>query len=261
MRTGDIKVTNVYRTNNLGQFKIMIDNREVKEQRIKKLMDSIARNGWLHAPIMVNERNEVIDGQGRLEACKRLKRDIEYIVVPGFGINECRELNKNTRNWTTLDYIDSYAAGGNANYIRLKNLLKIYPKINAVMFAAGLYGATNVGNGEKLKSGRVVLTDEIYDEAARCLAWLATLKPTMEAIENSRKSLERGLIAAYVNPAADNDRMAEQLQRYCRQVAEVSTIDGALKELSRIYNIRIRGPKVYLDTDYAKLKEGMEALK
>lgn len=151
MRTGDIKVTNVYRTNNLGQFKIMIDNREVKEQRIKTLMDSISRNGWLHAPIMVNERNEVI--------------------------------------------------------------------------------------------------------------WLATLRPTMEAIENSRKSLELGLIAAYVNPAADNDRMAEQLQRQCRQVAEVSTIDGALKELSRIYNIRIRGPKVYLDTDYAKLKEGMEALK
>lgn len=261
MRTGDTKVTNVYRTNNLEQFKIMMYNRDVKEQRIKTLMESIEKNGWLHAPIMVNERNEVIDGQGRLEACRRLNKGIEYIVVPGFGINECRELNRNTRNWTTTDYINSYAAGGNVNYIRLKNLLKIYPKVQIAMFAAGIYGGVSLGNMAAAKSGRVVISDEIYENAARCLTWLAGLKPTLEGIESPSRPMELGLIAAYVNPAADNKRLAEQLQRYCRQVAEVSTVDGALKELSRIYNIRIRGPKVYLDTDYAKLKEGLEALK
>lgn len=68
----DKKTTNVYETTNYSKFKKMLDNREVSPNRVQKIVKSIDQVGYVMSPIIVNEKMEVIDGQGRLAAAGRV---------------------------------------------------------------------------------------------------------------------------------------------------------------------------------------------
>ena len=67
----DKKVMNVYSTENYRRFKKLLDNREVTPQRVNQIMKSIRDVGYIVSPIIVNEKYEVIDGQGRLAAAEQ----------------------------------------------------------------------------------------------------------------------------------------------------------------------------------------------
>lgn len=60
----------VYEEKDYSKFKRLENNRDVTESRKEKLKASIA-SGEILNPIIVNEKMEIIDGQGRYEAKKR----------------------------------------------------------------------------------------------------------------------------------------------------------------------------------------------
>ena len=60
-------------TKNYEMFQKLEGNRPVLERRINKIIASINNVGYITSPIIVNDKYEVIDGQGRLEALKQLK--------------------------------------------------------------------------------------------------------------------------------------------------------------------------------------------
>ena len=63
----------IYETTSYSQFKTMEGNRAVKDGRVNKIVESINKIGYVLSPILVNEKMEVIDGQGRLSALERDK--------------------------------------------------------------------------------------------------------------------------------------------------------------------------------------------
>ena len=71
----------------------------------------------MYTLIFVNEKNEVIDGQHRLQACKELKLPVNYIVLNGYGLKEVQKLNANTKQWSANDYMNGYCDLGYKNYI------------------------------------------------------------------------------------------------------------------------------------------------
>jgi len=113
-------------TRDYEKFKMLKGNRATSPARIKKIQTSIMNVGYITSPILVNEKMEIIDGQGRFEALKGLKMPIEYIMHPGIALKECQAMNIYQSNWKLLDYIKSYAEVGNQNYIRLQSLLDEY---------------------------------------------------------------------------------------------------------------------------------------
>lgn len=113
------------RTTDYSMFRAMTGNRMVSEARVKKIMDSIMEVGWISNPILINEKNEVIDGQGRLEALRRLGMPVEYRVVPGLTVRECRALNETT-SWHNPEYIKSWSDTGNESYKRLWQMMTMY---------------------------------------------------------------------------------------------------------------------------------------
>ena len=112
-------------TRNYEIFKKLQGNRAVQEDRIKNIINSINEVGYIKSPIVVNEKREVIDGQGRLEAAERLNLPIHYIIVPGIGIEECRAMNINQKSWGLTDYIKSYADMGQESFILIQKIIKI----------------------------------------------------------------------------------------------------------------------------------------
>ena len=62
----------IHSTNDLSVFKILEGNRNINLANVERLVKSIEENGFLQMPIIVNENYEVIDGQHRLMAAKKL---------------------------------------------------------------------------------------------------------------------------------------------------------------------------------------------
>ena len=128
----------IHVTDNYSDFKCIDGNRSVRDDRVNKIVESINKVGYVLSPILVNEKMEVIDGQGRLAALERLKLPVHYMVQDGIGIKECQQMNIHQSNWTTYDFIQSYAMTGNDNYKRLQSIVDKFKSLPIYFFCGGL---------------------------------------------------------------------------------------------------------------------------
>lgn len=244
------EVGTVYETNDLSMFKILKNNRDVKEIRKQALIESIDKNGYITNPIIVNEKYEVIDGQGRLEACKELGSPIDYVIVPNIGIDECRVLNMNTTNWRIVDFIKSYAEEGMEDYKRIYELSKMGFGIRTYMFTIGLYGGSGVAE-RVLREGRAICSEETFWNAKEALEYLKTVKPFIEQIDGRKSDFESAVVFAYKDENCDNKRLSESLAKYYSTISNVINIKSATDEISKVYNRNIKGKeRLYLSEDY-----------
>lgn len=117
-------VNEVYKTNDLSIFKQMRGNRPVNPQHISRLAHSMEVYGCLQNPILVNQDMLVIDGQHRLEAARKSKKSVYYIIVKNYNLKEIQVLNLNQKNWTKKDFMDGYADMGLKPYIKLRDFYR-----------------------------------------------------------------------------------------------------------------------------------------
>lgn len=96
----------IHETKNYSQFNKLIGNREIHDGHVQNLMESISKY-YMPVPIVVNAKMEVIEGQHRIEACKRLELPIYYIIDDNAKLEEVHELNKHRRSWNMLDFLMS----------------------------------------------------------------------------------------------------------------------------------------------------------
>ena len=68
------KVT--YETKNYDQFKTLEGNRSIDQKNVNNIEQNMREHGVLPTVIIVNEKMEVIDGQHRIEALKRLHEPV-----------------------------------------------------------------------------------------------------------------------------------------------------------------------------------------
>ena len=67
-------------TTDYSKFKLMPDNRDVDKKHVAELIINIRKRGQLQ-PILINEKWEVLDGQGRLRCgCKLLEYSSDVFV-------------------------------------------------------------------------------------------------------------------------------------------------------------------------------------
>jgi len=120
-------VTVVETTTDYDLFKPLNGNRMIDESLIRRLVNSFSKR-YLFSPILVNEYFEIVDGQHRYEAAKELNLPINYISVPGYGLHEIQILNSNTKNWTKLDYLDSYCELNIPAYLTMRDFMREFPE-------------------------------------------------------------------------------------------------------------------------------------
>jgi len=119
-------VTPIYVTKNYNLFKILDGNRGVKNSHVARLVHSFGLN-YLISPITVNENWEIIDGQHRFEAAKKLELEIYFFIVQGYNLNEVQTLNQNASNWNKNDFVESYSKLGVSEFLELKKFMEHYP--------------------------------------------------------------------------------------------------------------------------------------
>lgn len=131
----DEVIGQIYYTKNLKQFKVLEGNREVE---FDKKMYEQALEGYL-IPILVNEKNEVIDGQHRLYHAHLADTGIKYIVGNGLTKDDVIRVNINQRKWNLKDFIASYMHEGNEEYTKLFNHINdnVMPSSSLIAIALG----------------------------------------------------------------------------------------------------------------------------
>ena len=228
---------NVYVTKDYSIFKRLVGNRDIPESRISKIVESIQTIGWVHNPIIVNEKMEVIDGQGRLTALQRLKMPVEYIIAEGAGNKECIYMNMNMVNWKLPDFIKSYAEQGNENYQRLLSLMQRYANGNLDIISTAVYRVSKSKHRD-IKQGILQLTEEQYRAAVPRLEYI---KPILEEIDDKKLpgsivTLMQTLIYYYDYPEVDKDRLRYSVEKNIYNATPWVLNTDCEREVENAYN-------------------------
>jgi hypothetical protein len=235
----------VYATDNYGIFKKLQGNREVVNARKKQLIESISERGWIRCPIVVNEKMEVIDGQGRLEALQELGLPVEYVIAQGATIDDCVSLNVKQSNWRHIDYIKCFADMGRGDYGLLLGLYGKYEHLSetCVNTLAGNSNADGAAGSKEIKDGNFTIRDKenLYDLmrfADKCMAVVGTGNGRVRHWCAAFKFV-------YYTKNIPNDVFLEKLIKNRTFIAPVATMRQTLECLEKIYNYGSKKSRVY----------------
>lgn len=121
-------VNQVNQTNDYAMFKTLNGNRVLNKLHVSRLMESF-KTSYLLSPILINQHNQIIDGQHRFEAAKLLGLPINFIICNDYGIKEVQILNTNTKNWKKEDYLNAYCDLKYPEYLKFRNFMRHYPEL------------------------------------------------------------------------------------------------------------------------------------
>lgn len=237
------KVSEVYQTTNYEQFKKLPGNRELKEENVLKKMKSIKQFGQL-APIIISLLGFVIEGQHRLEACRRLGIPVTYIIDGDAGLKEAIECNANQKNWGPYDFAFANAQKGIKDY---SILLEFQAKYNlSISVALELLsasvrkdkgGETNIAS---FRDGKFkVINYEMADVIAKDVLWYLKY---FKKSKNLR--FVRALSTCYYTPKFSPIRMREKMSGISveanRKLMGCITFNDYISILEYIYNYNAR---------------------
>ena len=234
----------IYITTDYEGFIFTDWNRDVSNARVVKMVESIKTAGWLPEPVLVNERFEIIDGQSRVKALEKLNMPIYFCIRKGIGRKECQTLNLFQKNWSTSDYINSYIADGNVNYIWLNSMMKKYKELSAGVVQAVCVNKGKPMNGmasgkvsEKVASGSLKVSEEEKRHIEGVLFFLSRFSETSDYLGGRKDTFYASLTYLYDFDVVDNDRVVRVVNnaRYDGLVSS-GTVEGWLQQIEELYN-------------------------
>lgn len=240
-----IAVGEIFCSTDYASFKKLLGNRAVSVSRKALIRESIRQRGWIRNPIIVNERMEIIDGQGRFEALVELGLPVEYVVAPGATIVDCVALNMKQANWKNRDYVECYAALGFDNY---KLLLSLYGKYDylpetCINILVGASNSDGGGCSREVRDGGLKII-----EKTSLLDRLAFADECMRIIGdcNGRTRLWCGALKfVYLCKKIDTDLFLKKIRKRRSLIVPCANIKQVLECLEQIYNYGSRTDKVY----------------
>lgn len=250
-------VGQVFSSRDYDSFLKLDGNRSVLEPRKNSIKESIIEHGWIRNPIVVNEKMEIIDGQGRFEALQELGMPIQYVISEGATIDDCIALNLKQKNWQTLDYIKCYADIGKASYRVLYNLIREYQGKghmsfeNIVIFASKHNNAGNAsGTRGTVKNGTYELIGT--EQTVKKLLDFAADACSAIGVQRGRlRTWAPAIKFVYFCNEIDNNLFLEKLNKYSESISVAVSLEQALSCFERIYNYNMRsGNRVYFRQAY-----------
>lgn len=233
----------------------------MEQKRIVKIIHSLETIGWMPSVVVVNEKFEVIDGQGRLESLKALKLPVEFVICEGATIEECTIMNINSTNWKLIDFVYRYAedekSANNSSYKKLQKLIELYPRIPVNVIGCAVRGMPL--DNKTIKDNRVYITDEMYEKAIPQLDYLIDI---LDSINNVKISNHGGvktylffaIIFCYNLPDIDRQRLKVSIVNHISSPAAVwMDICTAVTFIQNCYNKGLSATKkIYMDAEYKK---------
>lgn len=245
------EVNKIYKTDNYGMFKRLEGNRAVSSIRKKRLNDSFDKVGQIPSPIVVNEKMEIIDGQGRFEVSKERNLPIYFTVINGLGDRECICMNTGTMNWTMRDYVDFYAEKGLEDYKVLQELDDKYtnvPLSSIIPIARGVNNRNQKDSIGNIAEGNYKVTIEL-DVLDSTLEFIDTLTPYLRKFAKMQ-AIVPVLYFCYKCKEIDNNLLKKKILENSHLMSISKDVPTLCDSIGEIYNRNKRGKLISFRTEY-----------
>lgn len=249
------KVSSVFKTFDYDDFVRLVGNRSIGEKRIRTVMESINAVGQMKSPILINDKKEVIDGQARLEAFRRLHLPVYFVVAEGIGIKECISMNIKQSNWSMMDYIDCYAEIGNQSYKYVKMLLERHKgklPLTVILWVA----SKGQNRYEGFKAGNYVMMSEEFQEAESILQYLALFTDVLTTALGRVELYYHAIAFCYSHKDVDRKRLINVIHSRSFDLTPIANELQAIEIIDKIYNYKAReNSRILLANDWRAEKE------
>ena len=105
----------ILETTRFDQFKLIKGNRPINDRHLGVLLKAI-ESRQLFTLGIVNEKNEICDGQHRFKACEKLNIPFYYTIEQGYGLDEIIALNTSSKTWGNYDYLNCFVEREDGDY-------------------------------------------------------------------------------------------------------------------------------------------------
>jgi len=226
----------IYSTADFKRFKFIDGNRFVSQNKVKTLMKVIEEGLDIlkYAPIIVDNDYNIIDGQHRYHVCLKLRRSVYYIIAPSKKISDIAKINTATDKWKLTDYLDSYIATMNPDYMELEQFMEKYDlSLGVSMSLLGRGKASDGGSMlSRFKNGYFKIKGK--DEAHRIASLLMDYKKYTELFK--QRPFVRAINNISLHENYDHNRMMEKLEQSQTVIEKKQTPKEYIIQLESIYN-------------------------
>lgn len=236
-QNGLIKATTDY-----DSFKFRSDNRKSDRNHVENLMTSIMQGNDLHLhPIIVNEDKEVIDGQHRLMAARKLEVPIYYVVDEDFDPIKMVVFNTTQKRWATNDYLNYWCEQGREDYLKLRefvddvgfsltNTIRWMNAHGARQYVAFRKGAFKFRIDEKRLRGIM------HSKKLMLYMKERNFKPT--SIYN-QSAFHEAMQKFFTDPVVDSDRFFQKLEISPFSLLQTRSWQSYIEQFADIYNYKM----------------------
>ena len=243
----------VLKTSDYSIFKTLVGNRDVSEKRVNRIMESISTIGYVSNPIIVNENMEVIDGQGRLEALKRLNHPVEYRIIKGATITQCRIMNSVGEQWKNRNFVKSFADTGAKSYQRLYQLMDMYDAdLNIVL---RLINRRSHDDSRMIKSGDFFMSNEEFGKGLKKLPIYSAYSKALKRFHGNTQIKKKVIIFLIEHGGYPHQSIIDALVKCSPDEVYATTDEGLIKCIEDVYNkFKREDKKLYFLSDYRRSK-------
>ena len=223
-------------TTNYDDLSFLKGNRPINKSHLNNLIKSM-KNKQLFTTGIVNEKDEICDGQHRFVACKALEKPFHYIVEPGYGLEEVIALNTSSRKWTPENYLNCYLErdGDYSEYRRFKAFMDRYKM--GFKSCIGLLTNEHSINTSSFNNG--TFTIKSYKKAVKMAEMIKDTAPYYTRWRTWNYVL--AMITLFNNKDFQFDRFLKRLDSGgSRKMLTCSTIKETIIMIEEIYNFRSR---------------------
>jgi hypothetical protein len=233
------------KTTKYAKFKINESNRIIKTRHVNNLMKKISEKNLLASnPIIVNSGFEILDGQHRFEAAKRLGLPVFYIVDDYMDIEDIAVINSTSKGWTLDDYLHHFrteeTAKGkeNGDYAKLADFTEDYGVnlYNAIGLLSGRNSQPNAELIHKFKRGEFKIVD--MEHAIKVATLRDEFKPYAPDFYKS-KNFVNSLSKIARHESFDEATMLRKMGQQSERLMKCATVEGYLNSLVDIYNWKL----------------------
>lgn len=171
----------IYLIKDPSELTFIDENRDIDEKVVSQLVNAFKQDEYIF-PIYITTSGQIIDGQHRVAAFKRIssqypnKYFLRAIIIESTEkiIDLVIKCNAYRRNWTTQNYLKTYTKLGIPSYIILSEFLQKYPLLDtksAIQLIKGSHSTETYKKGalsitieeEELAYEKVEFLNQIYN--------------------------------------------------------------------------------------------------
>lgn len=229
-------VTTIEQTNDYKKFKLLNYNRDISRSHVEALARAMAEKpeSLRYRPVLVNEKMEIVDGQHRFEAARKLGLPIYYQMEQGLTISDAQDLNAIQKTWGPTDYARSFADAGNPHYQKYLDVRHRFGVSHNVALAF-LTDRPSSSNHltHTFKTGRLVIED--YDQAVKNLELLEEVGERYQ--DWRRKGFGLAYLTLLKHPEYDHERFLERIEKSGgKYLQKFDLMQDYQRALERLFN-------------------------